>query len=111
MLSGSAKYKRLRFVRFQFDSGSATLTKRKTNYLEHGSGSVGLGTLLTFELLICHVAGLVVLPQALLITRTHSINCCAVLWIRSFMFLGLRDPDPSFFIIKKMNKILISTVL
>jgi hypothetical protein len=74
MLSGSATDKKLRFVRFQFDSGSATLTKRKTSYPEHGTRGVGLGTLLTFELLLCHVAGLVVLPQALLITRNHSNN-------------------------------------
>jgi hypothetical protein len=50
--------------------------RRKTSYLEHGSGGVGLGTLLTFELLLCHVAGLVVLPQALLITKTHSNYLC-----------------------------------
>jgi hypothetical protein len=62
-------------VRFRLHTGM----RRKTSYLEHGSGGVGLGTLLTFELLVCHVAGLVVLPQALLITRTHSNNYCVVL--------------------------------
>jgi hypothetical protein len=62
------------FVRFWFRLHNTVLIRRKTSYLEHGSGGVGLGTLLTFELLVCHVAGLVVFPQALLITRIHSNN-------------------------------------